>query len=341
MSKAFDTVSKPAMMIAWLRLGVPEQIATWLVGLDMDGVTIVRTPSARRAWQQAHYQGIRGAAGNRYKSGETAFADDMESTSATNSGMQDKANVVSAFCLIFGLRISPSKLRRYFQDWSNNVGQEELTQMTVYTKGWIPNTVEIEVDGVTSYLGAKYEIQTGNQPQMLQDILDVAREHCNAIQHTSGSTMSKLMYRQLDTIFSVFYRKITSNMPTIPTALIYTSTREGEQMDGKCWQATEGLLERASRQGGIHIGLDSYIVGCMDINETELGSMNQWGINKLADLYTTTKQGMSYWHLPPELQLDRLKQQCPPIRDVVLDYSIQQGGTARSYPEPVRKAQNG
>eukprot|EP01036_Dinobryon_divergens_P061797 gene61797-biopygen28290 len=68
MSKAFDTVSKPAMMIAWLRLGVPEQIATWL-----------------------------GAAGNMYKSGETAFADDMESTSATNSGMQDKANVVSAF----------------------------------------------------------------------------------------------------------------------------------------------------------------------------------------------------------------------------------------------------
>eukprot|EP01041_Mallomonas_annulata_P042294 gene42294-biopygen23782 len=154
MSKAFDTVSKPAMMIAWLRLGVPEQIATWLVGLDMDGATIVRTPSARRAWQQAHYQGIRagehnytqkmrpmtrhqllcvhmidafkaelgtgqgdvsspmcwnalfdillvmleqsdqtpyycqGAAGNMYKSGETAFADDMESTSATNSGMQ-------------------------------------------------------------------------------------------------------------------------------------------------------------------------------------------------------------------------------------------------------------
>eukprot|EP01041_Mallomonas_annulata_P042162 gene42162-biopygen7790 len=148
MSKAFDTVSKPAMMIAWLRLGVPEQIATWLVGLDMDGVTIVRTPSARRAWQQAHYQGIRAgehnytqkmrpmtchhllcvhmidafkaelgtgqrdvsspmcwnalfdillvileqsdqtpyycrdATRNMYKSGETAFADDMESISA-------------------------------------------------------------------------------------------------------------------------------------------------------------------------------------------------------------------------------------------------------------------
>eukprot|EP01041_Mallomonas_annulata_P042126 gene42126-biopygen5934 len=269
MSKAFDTVSKPAMMIAWLRLGVPEQIATWLVGLDMDGRL---TPSARRAWQQAHYQGIRagennytqkmrpmtrhqllcvhmidafkaelgtgqgdvsspmcwnalfdillvmlehsdqtpyycrGATGNMYKSGETAFADDMKSTSATNSGMQDKANVVSALCLIFGLRISPSKLRRYFQDWSNNVGQEELTQMTVYTKGWTPNTVEIEVDGITSYLGAKYEIQTGNQPQMLQDILDVAREHCNAIQHTTGSPMSKLMVVTTSTYKKIQYQ---------------------------------------------------------------------------------------------------------------------------------------
>eukprot|EP01034_Spumella_vulgaris_P028247 gene28247-35072_t len=203
MSKAFDTVSKPAMMIAWLRLGVPHNIAEWLVGLDLQGVTIVRTPLARQAWLRANYQGFRapgnnfsrnmrpmtnnqelckqiidtflaelgtgqvmldncdrdpywcrGAKGNMYTTGETAFADDMESTSATNKGMQEKANVVSAFCLIFGLRISPSKLRRYFQDWSCNVEPTELCPMTVYTTGWTPSTVDIEVDGVTGYLGA-------------------------------------------------------------------------------------------------------------------------------------------------------------------------------------------
>eukprot|EP01041_Mallomonas_annulata_P042116 gene42116-biopygen5038 len=59
MSKAFDTVSKPAMMIAWLRLGVPQNIADWLVGLDLQGVTIVRTPLARQAWLRVNYQGFR------------------------------------------------------------------------------------------------------------------------------------------------------------------------------------------------------------------------------------------------------------------------------------------
>eukprot|EP01036_Dinobryon_divergens_P062163 gene62163-biopygen49220 len=195
MSKAFDTVSKNAMMIAWLRLGVPLDIALWLVELDRSGVTVVRTPAARRAWKDMHYQGVRaavgrysrnmqpmtpnallsailveafeaergtgqgdvtsplcwtalfdillkmldsidadpfqcrGAAGVLYSAGETAFADDMESTAKTNKGMQQKADVVSAFCIIFELTISPGKLRRYFQDWSKNVTVDELTPM--------------------------------------------------------------------------------------------------------------------------------------------------------------------------------------------------------------------
>eukprot|EP01036_Dinobryon_divergens_P062140 gene62140-biopygen47474 len=259
-------------MIAWLRLGVPHNIAEWLVGLDLQGVTIVRTPLARQAWLRANYQGFRapgnnfsrnmrpmtnnqelckqiidtflaelgtgqgdvaspmcwnalfdillvmldncdrdpywcrGAKGNMYTTGETAFADDMESTSATNKGMQEKANVVSAFCLIFGLRISPSKLRRYFQDWSCNVEPTELCPMTVYTKGWTPSTVDIEVDGVTGYLGARYEIQTGEQPQMMDDMLNTAREHCNAIQHTSGTPMSKIMAITTSTYKKIQYQ---------------------------------------------------------------------------------------------------------------------------------------
>eukprot|EP01041_Mallomonas_annulata_P042180 gene42180-biopygen8863 len=37
MSKAFDTVSKNAMTMAWLRLGVPIDVTTWLVGFDQEG----------------------------------------------------------------------------------------------------------------------------------------------------------------------------------------------------------------------------------------------------------------------------------------------------------------
>eukprot|EP01041_Mallomonas_annulata_P042117 gene42117-biopygen5459 len=154
MTKAFDTVSKNAMMIAWLRLGVPLDIALWLVELDRSGVTMVRTSAAKKAWKDRHYQGIqapgnlysasmrpispnqllsavlteafdaergtgqgdvtsplcwtalfdillrmldavdrdpfmcRGANERLYCAGETAFADDMESTTATNTAMQ-------------------------------------------------------------------------------------------------------------------------------------------------------------------------------------------------------------------------------------------------------------
>eukprot|EP01041_Mallomonas_annulata_P042159 gene42159-biopygen7644 len=59
MSKAFDTVSKNAMTLAWLRLGVPMDVTEWLVGLDQEGVTIVRTPKAKLAWKLSNYQGFR------------------------------------------------------------------------------------------------------------------------------------------------------------------------------------------------------------------------------------------------------------------------------------------
>eukprot|EP01034_Spumella_vulgaris_P029001 gene29001-35972_t len=316
MSKAFDTVSKNAMMIAWLRLGVPLDIALWLVELDRSGVTVVRTPAARRAWKDMHYQGVRaavgrysrnmqpmtpnallsailveafeaergtgqgdvtsplcwtalfdillkmldsidadpfqcrGAAGVLYSAGETAFADDMESTAKTNKGMQQKADVVSAFCIIFELTISPGKLRRYFQDWSKNVTVDELTPMIVHTKGWVAHHVPIEVEGNTPYLGGQFAITPKDSKVMLNDMLDTARRHCNAIQHTSGSAASKLMavtisthkkiqytakissytlaqYRQLDKIFAAFYRKATGNMAGYPTALLHTSTDNG------------------------------------------------------------------------------------------------------------------
>eukprot|EP01041_Mallomonas_annulata_P013654 gene13654-biopygen6774 len=134
----------------------------------------------------------REAAGQLYDAGETAFADDMESTTATNAGMQAKANVVSAFCLIFGLKISPTKLRRYFHDWSNNVTAEELNPMTIYTTGWIITQVPIEVDGVTAYLGAAYDIQPGSQDHMLTEMRRTATAHCAAIRYTTGSAESKL-----------------------------------------------------------------------------------------------------------------------------------------------------
>ena len=45
-TRAFDSVPKNVMRLAWVRLGVPHDWADWLVKLDEEGTTVVRTPHA-------------------------------------------------------------------------------------------------------------------------------------------------------------------------------------------------------------------------------------------------------------------------------------------------------
>jgi hypothetical protein len=53
MSRAFDAVSKNVQAIAWRRLGVPDDIADWLVDMDVAGVTVVRSPFSQARWEEA------------------------------------------------------------------------------------------------------------------------------------------------------------------------------------------------------------------------------------------------------------------------------------------------
>ena len=46
MQKAFDAVSRNAMVLGWERLGVPRDVAEWIGGMDDDGRVVVRTPAA-------------------------------------------------------------------------------------------------------------------------------------------------------------------------------------------------------------------------------------------------------------------------------------------------------
>ena len=46
--RAFDSLSRNAARIALYRLGVPAKVCEVLVGLDIDGKTVVRTPKAKK-----------------------------------------------------------------------------------------------------------------------------------------------------------------------------------------------------------------------------------------------------------------------------------------------------
>ena len=46
--RAFDSISRPIMALAWNRLGVPLGVANWLAYMDEGGTVMIRTPCAMR-----------------------------------------------------------------------------------------------------------------------------------------------------------------------------------------------------------------------------------------------------------------------------------------------------
>eukprot|EP01041_Mallomonas_annulata_P010374 gene10374-biopygen5013 len=87
-SKAFDTVSKNAMTLAWLRLGVLMDVTEWLVGLDQEGVTIVRTPKAKLAWKLSNYQGFRAKQEN-YSNNMQPMTENQTTVTTSHIGVGD------------------------------------------------------------------------------------------------------------------------------------------------------------------------------------------------------------------------------------------------------------
>ena len=56
--RAFDSISKPALQMAWTRLGVPPEWASFLIQLDIDGTTSVRLPVSQFAHDKNGQTGL-------------------------------------------------------------------------------------------------------------------------------------------------------------------------------------------------------------------------------------------------------------------------------------------
>jgi len=213
-TKAFDSVSKNVMKLAWTRLGVPDDWVQWIVGMDEKGTTTVRTPHAVDIWNKRGASGlsrrsrprkkhshnvydkfrcpgtvprqdtedyqqeatgpgfhaVRGTgqgdvtsptcwaaifdilltalhmdiqhtrmgqhvsseANLGYAEGETAYADDLLSCARTPEALQRKADIVSTFCLIMGIQLSTSKLRRFVMAHSGLSEEDNTTIVHQY-----------------------------------------------------------------------------------------------------------------------------------------------------------------------------------------------------------------
>ena len=170
MSKAFDSPSKNLLKLAWTRIWVPSNIAEYLVSLDVDAHTVIRSPVATAAFKRDGYKAfhdvskeshckkiaefkagrgvgqgdvgsptnwnavfdillvalanlpsqlnITGPHGNLHPVTGIGYADDLLTAAGSSAGLQDQADLVSIFAMIFGLDIAHTKLRTLTTHWS-------------------------------------------------------------------------------------------------------------------------------------------------------------------------------------------------------------------------------
>ena len=114
LKKAFDTTSKPLMLLAWQRLGIPLEIAHWLTEMDVGGTTVVKTPFAQYMWQILKYHSV--DTQGSYPPGHLPSTDDstlLEAFDAIRGTGQ--GDVTSPTCWIAVMDILLTALRQHDQ----------------------------------------------------------------------------------------------------------------------------------------------------------------------------------------------------------------------------------
>ena len=111
-----------------------------------------------------------------------AAADDLLSTCGSLDCLQLKADVVSAFCIIFGLDVATTKLRTYHVRWGNENtdlldhnrnpyrdatgGIDTMDYIMVYSGDWQGVKVQLAEKGMMYYLGIHWDMEYSGQTTM-------------------------------------------------------------------------------------------------------------------------------------------------------------------------------
>jgi len=313
--KAFDSPSFNVLKLAWARLGVPWQVAEYLVSLDEGDSTVIKSPWAEDSFSKLKYKGFtshkptlngkpkklgklptkftrqRGVAqgdvrsppnwnafydillcaldrlqdadwchfigptGAIHKSPPLGFVDDLVSSSCSVAGLQQQADLISVFALVFGLQISATKLRTFkFSPAPSPPGaQLHPNHITIYGEHWEAAQVVLKEQGTFKFLGLWFDcdLEAKNQYH-LQLLHDRQRTSCQTLKNSRGSAFAKLealrttlsprviygaklcdwtwnQLLTLDTEPASLVRSTCSHMPGFPTVPLLHPAKEGGQ----------------------------------------------------------------------------------------------------------------
>ena len=296
--RAFDSVQRGVLLFSWTRLGVPEDVANYLIDLDVEAVMVVKNPLTLLVDHHLGFEGLQQhgltfhprqgtpQGGNEASLGyigfsdillraltlagtadylmldvherlhptlPNAYVDDLNSVSSSLSGLQHKANVVSAFCNIFCIELNANKFRAFHVNWGNAHGQPDSSNITIHTDGWHPTDVHLATDGSLTHLGLTRDCHVSDRTQFY-DLFAKTSEALNILVRSSVSVAAKLMilqtviypriryvgkgvcwalnttdvsYIKFDKLIFAAVRKITLNRPTFPSALIEMAPEDG------------------------------------------------------------------------------------------------------------------
>ena len=192
---------------------------------------------------------VAGADNGIYVNGNNRYADDSQSGSYSAAVIQKKAELVSAYCIVFGLKLSSGKIRRLLQNFLPSNCHASAESMRVYTVGWIPTEVPIQTTGSSTYLGGIHDLDnTGSDTtewlernaQLLCQTVKYSRfSMATKIAVATSSIVHKIRYKaelsnqslqdlaKVDAIFANTFLKTTNNMNSYPRRLLHLSRKRG------------------------------------------------------------------------------------------------------------------
>ena len=202
---------------------------------------------------------------------DLGYADDLVSLSSSLAGLQHKADIMSAFALLFDLTISAPKLRAACLGPSN-----PNPTLTIHGPGWTPTIIPVRTQGSITILGLTLDLNApqSTQPRLTRahltqaaTILSSQRVADTTALVASISTMAKAAYTAqflpwssedllaLDVPLNRTFRRLLRLPPSHPNALLYIGTADGglglprlsDQINLRKWS----ILCRLQERGGI------------------------------------------------------------------------------------------
>ena len=289
MSKAFDNLSREMILLSLRRLHIPDEIAAYLISLDLGDKVMVRTPwlldklrskdpllteddyfSTEKGVGQGDIPSpllwvaafdipltALGMVNSRFKvldiaSAATdvtdiAYADDLISIVGTPEALQDKADIMSAWCLSSGVKMNTSKLRTFGISWGADRSSSDF--LKIHGEAWTEIMIGINRDGFMTQLGVIWDMDLNNNKQF-EAIKERLEELGSRILRYNGRVGDKILaleyclradisyrmqfcvwgldrYMQLDKIYNRLVRRITRNMDSFPSKPMWALAADG------------------------------------------------------------------------------------------------------------------